>query len=69
MPAKLEKVTEELQRASAKKDDLLSMRSLNETIKTLKETDIPQLQKRLSDVDKVINIRTLVIILKNNVFC
>lgn len=54
MPAKLEKVTEDLQRASAKKDDLLSMRSLNETILSLKETDIPQLEKRMTDVDKVI---------------
>lgn len=54
VPAKLEKVTEELQRASAKKDDLLSMRSLNETIVTLKDTDIPQHEKRMAEIDKVI---------------
>lgn len=53
IPARLEKVTEELQRASAKKDELLSMKTLNEKIKSLKEKEIPQLEKRLSDVDKV----------------
>ncbi|XP_063536306.1 DNA repair protein RAD50-like isoform X2 [Cydia strobilella] len=57
VPAKLEKITEELQRASAKKDDLLGMRSLNEKIQSLKEKEIPQLEKRLSDVDK--NISTI----------
>ncbi|CAK1580166.1 unnamed protein product [Parnassius mnemosyne] len=54
VPAKQEKVTEELQRASAKKDDLLSMKTLNEKIQTLKEKDIPTLENRLSDVDKQI---------------
>ncbi|CAH2048564.1 unnamed protein product, partial [Iphiclides podalirius] len=54
VPAKQEKVTEELQIASAKKDDLLSMKTLNEKIKTLKEKDIPQLENRLSDIDKQI---------------
>lgn len=53
IPARLEKVTEELQRASAKKDELLSMKTLNEKIQSLKEKEIPQLEKRLSDVDKV----------------
>lgn len=53
VPAKLEKVTEELQKASAKKDELLSMKSLNEKITTLKETDIPQLEQRLDDIEKV----------------
>lgn len=53
IPARLEKVTEELQRASAKKDELLSMKTLNEKIKSLKEKEIPQLEKRLNDVDKV----------------
>ncbi|KAI8434975.1 hypothetical protein MSG28_003429 [Choristoneura fumiferana] len=52
IPARLEKVTEELQRASAKKDELLSMKTLNEKIQSLKEKEIPQLEKRLSDVDK-----------------
>ncbi|XP_061383704.1 DNA repair protein RAD50 [Danaus plexippus] len=54
VPAKLEKVTEELQRTSAKKDNLLSMRSLNERIVVLKEKDIPDLEKRLVEADKVI---------------
>ncbi|XP_068633110.1 DNA repair protein RAD50-like [Battus philenor] len=54
VPAKQEKVSEELQIASAKKDDLLSMKTLNEKIKTLKEKDIPQLQNRLNDIDKQI---------------
>lgn len=54
VPAKLEKVTEELQKASAKKDELISMKSLNEKISTLKEKDIPQLEKRLSDIEQVI---------------
>lgn len=53
VPAKLEKVTEELQRTSAKKDNLLSMRSLNERIVVLKEKDIPDLEKRLVEADKV----------------
>ncbi|KPJ15214.1 DNA repair protein RAD50 [Papilio machaon] len=51
VPAKQEKVSEELQRTSAKRDDLLSMKSLNEKIKTLKEKDVPQLETRLKDVD------------------
>ncbi|CAH0715635.1 unnamed protein product, partial [Brenthis ino] len=58
VPTKLEKVTEELQRASAKKDDLLSMRSVNETIVTLKDTDIPQLEKRMEEIDKEISSLT-----------
>lgn len=53
VPAKLEKVTEELQKASAKKDELLSMKSLNEKISSLKEKDIPQLEKRLTDIEQV----------------
>lgn len=53
VPAQLEKVTEELQRVSAEKDELLAMKSLNEKITTLKETDIPNLETRLRDVDKV----------------
>ncbi|KAJ0176692.1 hypothetical protein K1T71_007871 [Dendrolimus kikuchii] len=51
VPAKLEKVTEELQRTSAKKDELLSMKAVNEKITSLKEKDIPQLEKRMTDVD------------------
>ncbi|XP_073943978.1 LOW QUALITY PROTEIN: DNA repair protein RAD50-like [Choristoneura fumiferana] len=58
IPARLEKVTEELQRASAKKDELLSMKTLNEKIQSLKEKEIPQLEKRLSDVDKQISTLT-----------
>ncbi|XP_063825503.1 DNA repair protein RAD50 [Ostrinia nubilalis] len=54
VPAKLEKVTEDLQKASAKKDELLSMKSLNEKISTLKEKDIPQLEKRLTDIEQQI---------------
>ncbi|KAM3965158.1 DNA repair protein rad50 [Aphomia sociella] len=54
VPSKLEKVTEELQRASAKKDELISMKSLNDKIITLKETDIPQLEKRLKDIEQKI---------------
>lgn len=53
VPGQLEKVTEELQRASAEKDELLAMKSLNEKITSLKEADIPNLESRLSDVDKV----------------
>ncbi|XP_046965547.1 DNA repair protein RAD50 [Vanessa cardui] len=55
VPAKLEKVTEELQRASAKKDDLLSLRSLNDKIVSLKDKEIPQLEKRLDEVEKQIS--------------
>ncbi|XP_047503353.1 DNA repair protein RAD50 [Pieris napi] len=55
VPAKLEKVTEELQVSSSKKDDLLSMKSLNERIHTLKEKEIPQLETRMSDVDSQIS--------------
>ncbi|XP_050682085.1 DNA repair protein RAD50 [Leptidea sinapis] len=51
VPAKLEKVTEELQKESAKKDDLLSMKSLNERIISLKDTQIPELEQRLKEVD------------------
>ncbi|KAG6456966.1 hypothetical protein O3G_MSEX010045 [Manduca sexta] len=51
VPAKLEKVTEELQRNSAKKDEILSMKSLNEKITVLKDKDIPQLEKRLVETD------------------
>ncbi|CAH0398401.1 unnamed protein product [Chilo suppressalis] len=54
VPAKLEKVTEDLQKASAKKDELLTMKSVNEKIKTLKEEDIPPLETRLSDLEKQI---------------
>ncbi|XP_045773017.1 DNA repair protein RAD50 [Maniola jurtina] len=54
VPGKLEKVTEELQKASAKKDDLLAMRSLNDKIVSLKEKDIPQLETRLIEADKEI---------------
>lgn len=57
VPGKLEKVTEDLQRASAKKDEILSMKSLNEKITTLKDTEIPQLEKRIVDVDT--QIKTL----------
>ncbi|CAH2096290.1 unnamed protein product [Euphydryas editha] len=53
VPAQLEKVTEELQKTSAKKDDLLSLRSLNDKITSLKETEIPELEKKLEDLDKV----------------
>lgn len=53
VPSKLEKVTEELQKNSAKKDELLSMKSLNEKITALKETDIPALEKRLTETDTV----------------
>ncbi|XP_059049684.1 DNA repair protein RAD50 [Achroia grisella] len=56
VPAKLEKVTEELQKISAKKDELISMKSLNERIITLKETDIPQLEKRLKDIEQKISV-------------
>ncbi|XP_049873545.1 DNA repair protein RAD50 [Pectinophora gossypiella] len=55
VPAKLEEVTEELQRTSAKKDELLGLKTLNEKITSLKENDIPQLETRLSDVDKKIS--------------
>ncbi|XP_038209625.1 DNA repair protein RAD50 [Zerene cesonia] len=58
VPAKLEKVTEELQKSSAKKDDLLSMKSLNERIISLKEKEIPQLEKRLSDIDTELSSAT-----------
>ncbi|XP_072949132.1 DNA repair protein RAD50-like [Epargyreus clarus] len=54
VPSKLERATEELQRESAKKDDLLAMRSLNDKINSLKDTDIPKLEERLSDLDKQI---------------
>ncbi|XP_041979213.1 DNA repair protein RAD50 [Aricia agestis] len=54
VPGKLEKVTEELQKSSAKKDDLIGMRSLNEKITALKEKDIPELEKKLEEVDKEI---------------
>lgn len=53
VPAKLEKTTEELQKNSAKKDELLGMKSLNEKIVRLKEKDIPQLETRLTDTDAV----------------
>lgn len=53
VPAQLEKVTEELQKTSAKKDDLLGLRSLNDKITSLKETEIPELEKQLEDLDKV----------------
>lgn len=58
VPAQLEKVTEELQRTSAEKDELLAMKSLNEKITSLKESDIPALETRLSDVDKVCSLPT-----------
>ncbi|XP_026734209.1 DNA repair protein RAD50 [Trichoplusia ni] len=55
VPSQLEKVSEQLQRESAKKEDLLSMKSLNEKIKTFKENEKPQLEKRLVDVETKIN--------------
>lgn len=54
VPSKLESVTEDLKRASAKKDELLSLKSLNEKIVSLKETDIPELEKKLADLDQVL---------------
>lgn len=53
VPSQLEKVSEQLQRESAKKEDLLSMKSLNEKIKNFKENEKPQLEKRLADVETV----------------
>lgn len=53
IPAKLEKTTEELQRASAQKDDLLGLKTLNEKITQFKEKDIPQLETKIADLDKV----------------
>lgn len=53
VPSQLEKVSEQLQRESAKKEDLLSMKSLNEKIKSFKENEKPQLEKRLVDVETV----------------
>lgn len=53
VPLQLEKVSEELQKTSAKKDELLSMKSLNEKIIAFKEKDKPQLDKRLADVESV----------------
>ncbi|GBP22396.1 DNA repair protein RAD50 [Eumeta japonica] len=58
VPGKLEKCTEELQKVSAKKDDLLGLKAVNEKIKNLKENDIPQLEKRLADLDKRLNETT-----------
>lgn len=54
IPEKLEKVTAKLQEESAKKDDLLGLRSLNEKVISLKEKDIPTLEEKLSELDKVI---------------
>ncbi|XP_053609977.1 DNA repair protein RAD50 [Plodia interpunctella] len=56
VPSKLEKVTEELQRNSAKKDELLSMKSVNEKITSLKEKEIPNLETRLKDIEAKISI-------------
>lgn len=53
VPAKLEKTNEDLQKNSAKKDELLSMKSLNEKIIRLKAKDIPQLETRMTDTDAV----------------
>lgn len=53
VPSKLEKVTEELQKASAEKDHLLTLKTLNEKITQLKEKDIPALETRLEEADKV----------------
>lgn len=55
VPDQLKKVAEELQKESAKKDELLSMKSLNEKIKSFKENDKPQLEKRIADVETVSN--------------
>ncbi|KAI5644327.1 rad50 zinc hook motif domain-containing protein [Phthorimaea operculella] len=54
LPSRLEKASEELQKTQAQKDELLSLKSLNEKITALKETDIPKLETRQSDVDKKI---------------
>lgn len=53
VPDQLKKVAEELQIESAKKDELLSMKSLNEKIKTFKEKDKPQLDERIADLETV----------------
>ncbi|KAF9823097.1 hypothetical protein SFRURICE_018250 [Spodoptera frugiperda] len=55
VPDQLKKVAEELQIESAKKDELLSMKSLNEKIKTFKEKDKPQLDERIADLETNIN--------------
>lgn len=53
VPDELKKVAEELQKESAKKDELLSMKSLNEKIKSFKEKEKPQLEQRIADVETV----------------
>ncbi|CAH0691791.1 unnamed protein product [Spodoptera exigua] len=55
VPNQLKKVAEELQIESAKKDELLSMKSLNEKIKLFKEKDKPQLDQRIADLETNIN--------------
>ena len=53
VPDQLKKVAEELQKESAKKDELLSMKSLNEKIKSFKEKGKPKLEERIADVETV----------------
>ncbi|KAJ8731456.1 hypothetical protein PYW07_004620 [Mythimna separata] len=55
VPDELKKVAEELKAESAKKDELLSMKSLNDKIKSFKEKDKPQIEQRISDVETKIN--------------
>ncbi|PZC79526.1 hypothetical protein B5X24_HaOG216191 [Helicoverpa armigera] len=55
VPEQLKKVTEELQKESARKDELLGMASLNERIKLFKEKDKPQLEQNIADVETKIN--------------
>lgn len=53
VPDELKKVAEELKIESAKKDELLSMKSLNEKIKSFKEKDKPQIEQRIADIETV----------------
>ncbi|KAI8436566.1 hypothetical protein MSG28_010093 [Choristoneura fumiferana] len=56
VPAELEKVTEELQRTSAKKDELLALKNLNSKIAGLKEKE-REIATRLEGLDE--KIKTL----------
>lgn len=56
VPAELEKVTEELQRTSAKKDELLALKTVNGKISSLREKE-RDIEKRLEGLDE--RIKTL----------
>lgn len=53
VPTQLERVSADLSKEKEKKDELLSMKSLNEKMNLFKEKEKPELEKQLATVETV----------------